>query len=162
MRPAPVADEVLKHANRPELVNELARFNLEANANPRVFGGSCLADMEAELRTLVNAADRSARTQDARILLTGINSQAFHSSFIDPVIRRFCHIQFFRIVKIDSVRLIFVRRTFEFRKEIRFIRRFLAIRQNILYISGVRNIPGGFGKFIFIAEHFGEGAGCLK
>ncbi len=72
MRAAPVADAVLAHADRPELVNELARFNLEANANPRVFGGSCLADMEAELKELVGAADTAARTQDARILLTGI------------------------------------------------------------------------------------------
>lgn len=72
MRPAPIADAVLAEANRPELVNELARFNLEANASPRVFGGSCLADMEAELRELVGVADRSARTHGARVLLTGI------------------------------------------------------------------------------------------
>ncbi len=72
MRPSVVADAVLARIDRKELVNELARFNLEANASPRVFGGHCLADMEAELIELVAAADRGARDEGARILLTGI------------------------------------------------------------------------------------------
>jgi CBS domain-containing protein/gamma-glutamyl:cysteine ligase YbdK (ATP-grasp superfamily) len=72
MRPMPVADAVLRHADRPELVNELAQFNLEANSSPLVFGGQCLSKMESELRELVRAADVSAESQGARILLTGI------------------------------------------------------------------------------------------
>jgi CBS domain-containing protein/gamma-glutamyl:cysteine ligase YbdK (ATP-grasp superfamily) len=72
MRPVPLAEAVLKAADRPELVHELARFNLEANANPRVFGGDCLSQLENELRMLLGLADDAARTLGARTLLTGI------------------------------------------------------------------------------------------
>lgn len=69
---APVADAIIADCQRPELVNELARFNLEANLQPRSFGGSCLSDMHTELDELVAIADEGAKRQDARVLLTGI------------------------------------------------------------------------------------------
>ena len=48
MRPAPVALKVLERVHDPRLTTELAQFNLEANLSPRLFGGSCLRDMETE------------------------------------------------------------------------------------------------------------------
>jgi len=72
MHPAPVAGAVLKDAQHELLVPELAQFNLEANAQPQVFGGSCLSRVEEELRQLVGLADKSARRHGARVLLTGI------------------------------------------------------------------------------------------
>ncbi|GJM22472.1 MAG: hypothetical protein DHS20C15_23870 [Planctomycetota bacterium] len=72
MRPAPLAMEILADTERHELVNELARFNLEANLQPRVFGGTCLSEMEAELNELVALADSAARRLDARVALCGI------------------------------------------------------------------------------------------
>ena len=71
-RPAPVAVEVLQRLQHGSFTTELARFNLEANLTPRVYGGACLGDMEHELRTLLAAAESAARAAGARVLLTGI------------------------------------------------------------------------------------------
>jgi len=72
MHPAPKALEVLEAVGDDALVNELALFNLEANTPPRAFGGSCLAEMESDLRRLAGAADQAARDVNCRIMLTGI------------------------------------------------------------------------------------------
>ena len=40
---APVATEVLETANDPRLTTELAKFNLEANLSPQVFGATASA-----------------------------------------------------------------------------------------------------------------------
>lgn len=71
-RPAPIGPEVLERIDDDRLTTELARFNLEANLSPRSFGGSCLRDMETELRELLGQAARAANSLDARVLLTGI------------------------------------------------------------------------------------------
>src|SRR5690606_10245873 len=72
LRPAPVAMEALAAANDPRLTTELGLFNLEANASPRVFTGTCLSAMHAELEELVTRSDRAARARGARVLLCGI------------------------------------------------------------------------------------------
>ncbi|MCB9899362.1 MAG: CBS domain-containing protein [Planctomycetes bacterium] len=72
MQPAPVAEAVLARADDPQLVHELALFNVEANTRPRSFGGRCLSEMEDELTGLVRKADEAARHVHARVLLTGI------------------------------------------------------------------------------------------
>lgn len=72
MRPAPVACEILDGCEERRLTTELARFNLEANVDPRVFGGTALSELEAEIRTLVGIADGRAHAHGARVLLTGI------------------------------------------------------------------------------------------
>lgn len=72
MRPAPLSVEVLKKAAEPRLTTEIARFNLEANLSPRVLSGSCLRQMEAELRELIEKARTAADSFGADILLSGI------------------------------------------------------------------------------------------
>jgi CBS domain-containing protein len=72
LRPAPVAVELLEGAEDPRLTNELARFNLEANIEPRIFTGDCLRRMESDLREVVEIAREGARRQDAEVVLTGI------------------------------------------------------------------------------------------
>lgn len=72
LKPAPVAVEVLEDAVDDRLVSELAKFNLEANADPRVLGGTALSEMEADLRELVRMANEHAERQGAQVLLTGI------------------------------------------------------------------------------------------
>lgn len=72
MSPSPIALQVLEAAGREGLVNELALFNLEANAAPQVFGGDCLSAMEAELRSLVGSVDEAAKRLGSRVVLTGI------------------------------------------------------------------------------------------
>ena len=70
--PSPIASRVLKAAADPRLTSELARFNLEANLTPLVFHGSCLRDLERELREVVALVDREAETFGGRVLLAGI------------------------------------------------------------------------------------------
>src|SRR5690606_27592584 len=72
MDPAPVAPEVLDGLGDPRLTTELARFNLEANLTPRVFGGDCLRAMHDELREVVEVARRAAQEHQADVLLAGI------------------------------------------------------------------------------------------
>ncbi len=72
-QPAPVSVEVLEQLeDDPRFTTELARFNLEANLNPLVFGGNCLSVMEQELRDVVQTVQKAARTQSANVLLAGI------------------------------------------------------------------------------------------
>ena len=71
-RPARIAAEVLARLKHPSLAPELALFNLEANLQPRVFGGSCLREMEEELRELLGKASDAAGEEGGSILLTGI------------------------------------------------------------------------------------------
>ena len=62
-RPAPIATEVLEAVDDPHFTTELARFNLEFNLDPHVFGGSCLRDMDSRR---VGAFSASSRATVAR------------------------------------------------------------------------------------------------
>jgi CBS domain-containing protein len=71
-RPAPIATEVLEAANDPHFTTELARFNLEFNLDPHIFGGSCLRDMEWQLGELLGKAREAAQACGGDVILTGI------------------------------------------------------------------------------------------
>lgn len=71
-RPAPVAVEVLEQLDHSSFTTELARFNLEANAKPYRFGGSCLRRLEKEITDLVSKARTVANEMDTDVLLCGI------------------------------------------------------------------------------------------
>lgn len=70
--PAPVALQVLEHANDSRLTTEIARFNLEANLTPRKLSGECFSQMEAELNEVLGRARKSANNFGADVLLSGI------------------------------------------------------------------------------------------
>jgi CBS domain-containing protein/gamma-glutamyl:cysteine ligase YbdK (ATP-grasp superfamily) len=72
LRPAPVSLEVLNQIDDPRLTTEIARFNLEANLTPEHLTADCFSRMEQELEDLIALARRSAATQNADILLSGI------------------------------------------------------------------------------------------
>ncbi len=72
MRPCPVAVEILKDVGDPRITTELARFNIEANTEARLFGGDCLRQMEAELHEVVELVRGTAAKHGADVLLTGI------------------------------------------------------------------------------------------
>ena len=72
MRPASIGPEILSTANDERLTTELARFNLEANASPRHFQGSCLRELESELGELVGKVEEAASQHGAKVLLAGI------------------------------------------------------------------------------------------
>ncbi len=72
-QPAPIAVELLERLNgESRITTELARFNLEANASAREFGGSCLSDMEDEIRELIGLVDQAADELGASVTLAGI------------------------------------------------------------------------------------------
>ena len=72
MHPAPIATDILARIDDPRLTTELARFNLEANLTPRVFGGRCLSELEAELDEIVASVRDAARASGGDVLMTGI------------------------------------------------------------------------------------------
>jgi len=71
-RPAPIATEVLKAVNDPHFTTELARFNLEFNLDPLVFGGNCLSAMEWQVGEMLGKVREAARSCGGDVLLTGI------------------------------------------------------------------------------------------
>ena len=72
-QPAPVAVELLEAlAADSRITTELARFNLEANLTPRVFGGDCLRQLENEVREVLVRIDAAAERIGAGVALTGI------------------------------------------------------------------------------------------
>lgn len=51
---------------------ELARFNMEINAAPQLFSGSCFAKMEKELLDYLEEAKKAANDLDLSVVLSGI------------------------------------------------------------------------------------------
>ena len=72
LRPAPLAIEVLQHANDPRLTTEIARFNLEANLTPLNLNGRCFSTLEAEVHEVLQRARNSATHFGVDVLLAGI------------------------------------------------------------------------------------------
>ncbi len=66
------AESMMKALDHPQFTYELAQFNLECNLSPRVFGGRCLSEMEAELCDLLARARRTAADKGGGIVLCGI------------------------------------------------------------------------------------------
>jgi hypothetical protein len=71
-RPAPVAAQVLTGLSDSAFTNEIGKFNLEANMQPRVLEGGCLRSIETELTDMLQRASTVARQHGADVLLTGI------------------------------------------------------------------------------------------
>ena len=72
MMPKPVAMEVLDKIEDERVTTELARFNLEFNSSPRIFGGNCLSQMEEELQSLLALVRTASAKCEADVLMTGI------------------------------------------------------------------------------------------
>ena len=66
------ASQMMQALNHKQFTYELAQFNLEANLEPRVFGGKCLSAMEAELCDLLQLARKTAAELGGGIVLCGI------------------------------------------------------------------------------------------
>ena len=71
-RPTPIATRVLEVVDDPRFTTELARFNLEFNLDPLVFGGSCLRDMEWQIGELLGKVQDAARSCGGDVVMTGI------------------------------------------------------------------------------------------
>jgi gamma-glutamyl:cysteine ligase YbdK (ATP-grasp superfamily) len=68
MRNADVLDAIAD----PAWATELGQFNLEINVPPRQLDSDALADLEAEVRASLNAADAKARGTGSRLVMVGI------------------------------------------------------------------------------------------
>ena len=71
-RPAPLAMEMLERIDDPHFTTEVARFNLEFNSDPLLFGGDCLSRLESQLDGLLGKARVAAAGLDAQVALIGI------------------------------------------------------------------------------------------
>jgi len=70
--PAPVAVEVLARINDDRVTTELAKYNLEVNLDPLPLSGSCLSQLENNLKDGVKLVREAAIRSGAQPLLTGI------------------------------------------------------------------------------------------
>ncbi|MBW2733392.1 MAG: hypothetical protein JRH20_13475, partial [Deltaproteobacteria bacterium] len=71
-RPGPRSEEVLNKINDDAFTTELARFNLEANLDPLLFGGRCLSRLEADLNEKICKVRKVAQELGLEVLLAGI------------------------------------------------------------------------------------------
>lgn len=70
--PAPIAHETLARLNDPAVVTELAKFNLEFNLPPLVFGTDCLSTMERQITEYVAKIREAVRPFGGDVLLAGV------------------------------------------------------------------------------------------
>jgi CBS domain-containing protein/gamma-glutamylcysteine synthetase len=72
-KPASINKEVMERMkDHPWCVTELAKFNLEANLNPREFTGTCLSEMEKENLGYLKTIQKVLKDFDASLVLCGI------------------------------------------------------------------------------------------
>jgi len=71
-RPASVSDAFLKEVNDDHFTTELAKFNVEFNADPHTFAGNCLSEMEGQITTLLHKAYGAAQRLGVHVALVGI------------------------------------------------------------------------------------------
>ncbi len=71
-RAAPLALPVIDALDDPHYTTELARFNLEFNLDPLVFGGDCLSRMEGQLDALLAKVRAAVHAAGGEVVLTGI------------------------------------------------------------------------------------------
>ena len=64
--------DVLEAIASPAWATEVGQFNLEINVPPRMLDGDAFADLEAEVRADLNAADARARGLGSRLVMIGI------------------------------------------------------------------------------------------
>jgi predicted transcriptional regulator len=70
--PAPIAHETLARLDSPEFVTELAKFNLEFNLPPLIFGGDCLSQMERQIVDHLRRVREAVHEFGSEAVLTGI------------------------------------------------------------------------------------------
>ncbi len=71
-QPSPNSMDVLDCLGDEHFTTELAKFNIECNLDPIVFGSDCLRQMEKQLNEMILKARKAAQSCGADVLLTGI------------------------------------------------------------------------------------------
>jgi CBS domain-containing protein/gamma-glutamyl:cysteine ligase YbdK (ATP-grasp superfamily) len=92
--PAPRAPELLKALADRRFTTELARFNLEANFDPRLLHGDFLGRLETELEQMLAKVTSAAEHLGIRVLLTGmlpsLRAEDLGSGSLTPEVRYQC------------------------------------------------------------------------
>ncbi len=70
--PALIGPEIHQALNKDFITTEYARFNLEINLSPLLFGGVCLSQMKQELINKLQLVAEEAKKHQAKLILTGI------------------------------------------------------------------------------------------
>ncbi len=71
-KPTGKSIEMMKNLDEEFFTTELARFNMEINATPREFLGTCLSDLEKEISDNYNIATQEAKKLGIHTILSGI------------------------------------------------------------------------------------------
>ncbi len=71
-RPAMANAEVLQAIADPAYQTELARYNIELNVPPKPLPGEAVLQLEHQLRTSMNEAEKKARLHGASIVMIGV------------------------------------------------------------------------------------------
>ena len=71
-RPSPTAPQVLNRLNDARFTHELAKFNLELNLEPMLFGGSCLRQLETNLNAMLELVYEAAALEEVSVMMIGI------------------------------------------------------------------------------------------
>jgi hypothetical protein len=86
LQPAMANARVLESIADPDYQTELGQYNIELNVQPRPLPGDSALELEALLRTSLNAADARARSMGARIVMIGIlptiTPEHFHTEWM--------------------------------------------------------------------------------
>lgn len=64
--------KLLNDIDDERFTNEIALFNIEANLTPRRFEGTCLRQMEEEIKEVISIAKKHANDHQSKIVLAGI------------------------------------------------------------------------------------------
>lgn len=71
-KPTGKSIEMMKNLDEEFFTTELARFNMEINATPREFLGTCLSELENEISNNYNIASQEAEKLGIQTILSGI------------------------------------------------------------------------------------------
>lgn len=71
-RPAPVVLEALAEIDDPHFTTEVARFNLEFNTDPLDFSRDCLSQLEQQLSSLIEHAQKRLEKLGVQVVMIGI------------------------------------------------------------------------------------------
>lgn len=90
-RPSPKAMEIIEDVNDDHFTTEFATYNIEANLDPYKLEKDCFANMEQQLRKLLDKVKRTADEHGVKIILTGIlptiSKEELGMDFMTPIPR---------------------------------------------------------------------------
>ncbi|WP_255307496.1 CBS domain-containing protein [Allomuricauda sp. CP2A] len=92
-RPSPKSMEIIKDVKDDHFTTEFATYNIEANLDPYKLEKDCFANMEQQLRKLLDKVKQTADDHGVKVVLTGIlptiSKDELGMNFMTPIPRYF-------------------------------------------------------------------------